>query len=192
MNENEIKNLFYYCPCSGHLYWKRRPQSDFFSIGSFRTWNTRFANKPAGYKSQSTKNKNTYIKVQYKGKNFYAHRIIASMELGIPEGMEVDHINGDGCDNRLLNLRVVSSSENSMNLRYSPRNKTGCFGVVKDKRSGKWLAQIKKGRKNRWLGLFDKFEDAKKARIDAEQKLGFGPSHGLLLRAKQVVCFDTE
>lgn len=45
------------------------------------------------------------------------HRIVWETHRGpIPEGMEIDHINGDKADNRISNLRVVTHGDN---LRYA-------------------------------------------------------------------------
>jgi hypothetical protein len=51
--------------------------------------------------------------------------------------MQVDHINGNGRDNRIENLREVSGSENKMNTLYpwKPNAKTGLPGVYKDRNS---------------------------------------------------------
>lgn len=47
----------------------------------------------------------------YKNKTIYLHRLI----MNCPEGMVVDHINGDTLDNRKVNLRVCTRSENLLN-----------------------------------------------------------------------------
>ncbi len=65
------------------------------------------------------------------------HRLIAQP----PEGMEVDHVNGDSLDNRRSNLRVVSRRENLRNRRgWSTRSPYK--GVNYDKKRGKWKLHI--------------------------------------------------
>ena len=75
-----------------------------------------------------TKKLNGYITVTLNGKQLLAHRIVWKAFNGeIPEGMEIDHINTIRDDNRLENLRLVSSSENKRNPitieRYKKSNK---------------------------------------------------------------------
>lgn len=63
-----------------------------------------------------------------KGQILYLHRLL----MGEPEGMYVDHINGDGLDNRRANLRVVTMSENMHNRAGANTNsQTGVRGVSK-------------------------------------------------------------
>jgi hypothetical protein len=57
----------------------------------------------------------------------WLHRFI----MGEPAGV-IDHINGDGLDNRRENLRVVTQAENAAN-RYRTRAKSGVVGVHWDK-----------------------------------------------------------
>jgi len=69
------------------------------------------------------------------GRNVYMHRLI----LGAPEGVLVDHINGDGLDNRRSNLRLCTRSQNNMN-RAARLGPSGYRGVHEYK--GRWRAQL--------------------------------------------------
>ena len=75
----------------------------------------------------------------------------------VPDGMVIDHINGDSLDNRRENLRIVTTRENSHN---SKRIRCGELpGVVWHKRDKKWQATIGINGKNKYLGSFtDKYE----------------------------------
>jgi hypothetical protein len=54
------------------------------------------------------------------------HRLICPP----PDGLEVDHINGDKLDNRRANLRAVTRAENAQNLRGAHRDsQTGVRNV---------------------------------------------------------------
>jgi hypothetical protein len=100
--------------------------------------------------------RSSLIKYGEKRKRIYMHRFIMQPE----HGMEVDHINGDGLDNRKINLRVCLHSENKQNLhaRYgSSRYK----GVWWNNERQKWEAGIKTNSKKVFLGRFkDEFEAA--------------------------------
>jgi hypothetical protein len=71
------------------------------------------------------------------------HRVI----LEAPAGVEVDHINGNGLDNRRSNLRLATKSQNMQNMRLSRINTSGFKGVCWDKDRGKWRAHITLDRK---------------------------------------------
>lgn len=86
----------------------------------------------------------------------YLHREI----MAPPRGMEVDHISGDGLDNRRENLRVVTKQQNLMNTPPSCRNRSGYKGVSWSKRAKKWVASIRVNKKTRNLGFFDTKERA--------------------------------
>lgn len=75
----------------------------------------------------------------------------------------VDHINGDGLDNRRSNLRPSSYRTNSLNLARYSSNTSGYKGVTWHKGAGKWASQIQLDRKHHHLGLFADLEDAARA-----------------------------
>ena len=63
---------------------------------------------PGGFRSG-----HTYPRVDYKGKTYYVHRLMAIAWIGaIPEGWQVDHINGDIYNWRRDNIRIVTVAEN--------------------------------------------------------------------------------
>ena len=73
------------------------------------------------------------------------HRLVLARTLGrdIAPGMEVDHINGDGLDNRRMNLREVTKAQNMRNCRRRRSKPTSRFlGVMWFKARGKWHAHI--------------------------------------------------
>jgi hypothetical protein len=95
------------------------------------------------------------------------HRFI----LGAQAGEVVDHINGDGLDNRRENIRLCTNRENSQNICSSKNTKRGGFkGVNWHPKGKKWQAAIGAGtlkpngkRKLIYLGLFKSAEDAARA-----------------------------
>lgn len=86
----------------------------------------------------------------------YLHRFI--MNPG--KGLHVDHINGDKLDCRRSNMRVCTQTENNRNTS-AQRNSTSKYrGVCWDNGRKMWLAQIKTGGKNKYLGHFENEKDA--------------------------------
>lgn len=82
--------------------------------------------------------------------------------MGAPSGMDVDHINHDGLDNRRENLRVVTRRQNSQNLRGKPDCSSKYPGVSWVKALSKWEAQAQVDGKKKHLGRFaSEFEAAR-------------------------------
>lgn len=78
-------------------------------------------------------------------------------------GMEVDHINGNGFDNRRCNLREVTKSQNQ---RWSGKHcisSSRFKGVTWNKKNSKWVAQIHTPPRSRYIGLFEDETEAAKA-----------------------------
>lgn len=86
-----------------------------------------------------------------------------------PDGI-VDHIFHDKKDNRKYNLRICSPSQNSMNQILRSDNTSGVKGVNWHSSKNKWRAFIGINGKHIHLGSFTNFEDAVKARKEAEEK----------------------
>lgn len=73
-----------------------------------------------------------------------------------PGGMVVDHINGDGLDNRRSNLRICTRSQNLRGFQTPRDTASGFRGVY-------WVPHVKKWRVRVDLGLFESVEDAAQA-----------------------------
>lgn len=120
-----------------------------------------------------------YCVVRVQGVQHYVHRIVWEMHYGpIPNGMQVDHVWHNRGDNRVENLRLVDCVNNHRNKIKGERNTSGVVGVYWRKDSCKWEARIKVTDKIVNLGTFDNFEDAVKARKEAEVKFDFHENHG--------------
>ncbi|MFA5554549.1 MAG: HNH endonuclease [Phycisphaerae bacterium] len=74
----------------------------------------------------------------------------------------VDHINGDGRDNRRANLRLATAMQNAWNVRRT-RGKSRYRGVKWHKYMKKWTAVISVCGKRRHLGYFDDEDAAARA-----------------------------
>lgn len=102
--------------------------------------------------------------INNKGERF--HRII----LNAPEGMDVDHIDGDPLNNLKSNLRICEHINNSRNKSINKNNTSGVIGVWYNKRVNKWVAEIKVNYKKIHLGYFKDINEAKRIRQEAELK----------------------
>lgn len=100
-----------------------------------------------------------YPQTKVKTKMILAHHIV----MWKPKGKEIDHVNHDRLDNRKKNLRVVSHSQNRMNVGKYKNNKTGFRGVYFHKARGKYAASIQANNMKKHLGLFKTAEEASKA-----------------------------
>lgn len=102
-----------------------------------------------------------------KYKLVYMHRHLQSA----PDGLEVDHIDGNGLNNSRSNLRVVSRAQNAKNLGAYNNNTSGFKGASFHKASGKWQAQIRDKGAIEYLGLFETASDAHEAYVDAAKRI---------------------
>lgn len=159
-------SLFDYDENLGVLIWKERYNNNKF--------NGRYANKPAGCLTVYSDNL-TYIQVRVKHKLYLAHRIIWYMLYG-EEPNIIDHVDGDGLNNRPDNLRNTDITNNQRNLRMNKTNTSGITGVSKFR--DKWQAGIWVDNKRVNLGVFNTFEEAVKARKYAEVAYDYHPNHG--------------
>lgn len=85
-----------------------------------------------------------------KIKNFSMHREINRT----PKGLQTDHKNGEGLDNRRCNLRTATHSQNQQNRKHS-HGISEFKGVCWHKILGKWNAYIRIKGKLKHLGFFE-------------------------------------
>jgi HNH endonuclease len=102
-----------------------------------------------------------------------AGRIVTMHQLLMdpPRGKVVDHIDGNGLNNRRDNLRICTPQQNRRNTR--PRRKSSAFLGV-SRRGDKYAARIKHNDRELYLGTFDDEIAAARAR-DCQAKELFGP-----------------
>lgn len=166
-----LQQIIDYDPASGVMRWRHRPVSMFPCLRTANSWNARYA----GAVTAQSKNEWGYLSISIFRRKYPAHRVAWALHHGKwPDG-EIDHINRCPSDNRIENLRVVTSLENSRNKGDYSNNTSGYRGVTLHKATGKWAAQIKINKRNIHLGLFsDPVEAANAYALRAAQEFGRG------------------
>ena len=145
-----LKKHLHYNPETGVFIWKIRP-----------SYNMRAGDVAGGFAGG-------YWLIRFFGKLYKAHRLAWFYTYNEwPD--QIDHINRDGCDNRLCNLRSVSNQQNARNSTVYGHNKLGIKGVVK--RGVKYAAYIGHDGTKHWLGTYLTLAEADAARKAAELKL---------------------
>jgi hypothetical protein len=97
-----------------------------------------------------------YVVLGYDRKKLRAHRVAWAMTYGAWPERDIDHVNRNGTDNRLENLRLATPSQNTANTVR--RNSIGRRGVRIMK--GKYQANIKIGQKQKNLGTYGTIDEA--------------------------------
>jgi hypothetical protein len=152
---DRLNELLTYDPASGLLRWKI----------------ARNGRVKAG--ALAGMNKRGYVAVRIDLVEFGAHRLAWAMHYGVWPKADIDHMNGDRSDNRIVNLRDVTRSVNAQNQRRAgAANKTGYLGVYELK--GRFIASIKASKRTIHLGAFATPEEASAAYIKAKRRLHEG------------------
>lgn len=142
----------------------------------FRIYSDR-EEKAGTYSFQKNK-KTRYISVCFNNRLYRSHHIIWLLCYGYWPTMQIDHIDGDGTNNRIENLRDVDLLINLHNRSKQINNTSGHNGVYK-RPNGKWCSKIGVCGGLIHLGTFKSKQEALKARKQANKKYGFSDSHGI-------------
>ena len=162
LNAEYIRSRFDYDPESGLLCWKKA--------------NKRWKKEPAGSLHKCNAGK-VYTRVTLDFTGVYAHRIIWIWMTG-EQPDTIDHIDGDGLNNKWSNLRSVSQSENMKNQRIHKTNPSGIGGISYRKDSGRWRVRVGKDGQVCNVGTFLNFDEAVIARDQAFSQNGYTVNHG--------------
>jgi hypothetical protein len=148
LTQEYLKTLLSYDPATGMFAWRARR-------GSIK------AGASAGSICQG------YINISIDGKLQKAHRLAWLYVNGeFPNG-DIDHINGNRADNRIVNLRQVTRAQNMQNMD----SKNGTCGTSYAKNISRWRAGIRKNGKRYHLGCFATQEEAHAAYLKAKQEM---------------------
>lgn len=153
ITQSRLKEILYYNKDTGAFTWKINPAK----------------NVKAGRKAGTIDNLG-YCKIAINRKRFGAHQLAFLYITGeIPKG--IDHINRNPGDNRWINLRPCTQSQNLANTLLRSNNKSGYRGVSWHKQGKKWHARIKINGVSNHLGLFDCKNEAYEAYVAASREL---------------------
>ena len=125
-----LRDHYCYEPLTGKVFWTKKS-----------------SNRAKLFSEAGSKNRIGYMVSSLKGKQNLIHRIIFEMLLGrkLKDKEQVDHVNGNKSDNKLSNLRLGTSSDNSRAFRKKSAGKTSKYrGVQKLERRNqlRWKAAI--------------------------------------------------
>ena len=148
LTQELLKALFEYDPITGHFTRKMQTTG---------RW-------PIGSKVGTT-NKRGYVCVHVGEKIYYAHRLAWLYTYGEWPPKHIDHVDRNKSNNAIANLRLATDAENNQNKDADE------LGVDWHKKAKKWRARIQIAREQKHLGLFDTFEEAKKAYLEQKQIL---------------------
>jgi len=153
IDQETIKNLFYYDAESGMLLWRN---------GNGRNV------KP--WQEAKAPNGRGYYTVKINGTSYSVHRLIWLYVHGNFPDKYIDHKNRVRNDNRLCNLRDVNTTDNAQNISLPSHNKSGHIGVSWIKSHNCWTVYVKVNKKNKWLGYYKNLDDAVAARKAGEKQ----------------------
>lgn len=106
----------------------------------------------------------TYARTWVGGRREYLHRMILDVPL-------VDHINGDGLDNRKSNLRAADRSLNALNSAIRSDNSSGEKNICWHSKAKKYVVEFQRNGERHYVGLYDSLPEAVRARDAAISNL---------------------
>ena len=128
--------------------------------------------EPYKWRIQTVSGRRTggYARSHKKVGDRYATVLMHRLILDAPKGLQVDHANGDGLDNRRCNLRLATREQQGYNRALGSNNTSGYKGVSWFKRQGKWHAGLVYKGESIHLGYHDTPEDAANAYDEAARR----------------------
>lgn len=111
-----------------------------------------------------------YIQIGIEGRGYYAHRLAWLYIQGQWPPNQVDHINMCKSDNRIVNLRLATASQNKANTCIPRNNTSGAKGTWWNKARRRWQVQIQVNGRNKAIGRFMTYAEAERAYSEAAAK----------------------
>lgn len=104
-----------------------------------------------------TRHGTIYAQTTVSGRLVYMHRLLMGITSG-PRTILIDHVDGDGLNNRRANIRFATNGQNQQNQRLRANSKSGFRGVYPH--NGRWVAHARINQQKYHLGTFDTPEAA--------------------------------
>jgi hypothetical protein len=154
------RKLLKYNLATGSLTWLPRPPELFPNGTRPAEWQSNLWNARMAWTQAGSVQGEDYLVVMINNVTYQAHRVAWLIVTGAWPLGQLDHENGDRLDNRFLNLRDSTPSQNRLNAKRRRDNTSGFKGVSYNKIYGRWISYINVDRKRHWLGHFDTPEAA--------------------------------
>lgn len=155
-----LAQFFNYDPHTGIVTWKWRARSHFPSDRVWTKFNSEFAGQPAGSFHHG------YLRVSLttcgERRSIYVHRIAWGLMTGEWPAETVDHVDGDGVNNKWANLRAATAQQNLRNTPVRSHSGSGVKGV-QSLRGGRFVARITVNKRTIHLGTFSDVGSAQAA-----------------------------
>lgn len=146
-----------YEPMTGIFIWLNPPRNHSEKKG-----------RVAGHTSQAG-----YVKIKLNGRHYPAHRLAWFYVYGWWPAM-IDHMNGDRADNRIVNLKPCTNTENTQNHTRT-HGKSGLPVGVRRTNGGQYQARITSNKTVHHLGVFRTKEEAKLAYDKKRKEVHYAP-----------------
>lgn len=111
-----------------------------------------------------------YFQIRIDGHCYLAHRLAWLYVYERWPSGGLDHIDGDGLNNRIANLREATQSQNMANARRRRTNRSGFKGVNKEP-NGRYRAKIRIAGKTIHIGRFATADEARQAYLIKAREL---------------------
>ena len=145
LTQDRLKELLNYDPLTGIFSWR---------VNGGRKRKDQIA---------GSKDVHGYWQIGLDNRLHKAHRLAWLYVYGWLPAEPLDHIDFNGCNNAIANLRLLEPHQHIEHRRRNKNNTSGFRGVHLCKSTGRWVAQIKTKYKWIWLGRFDTPEAAHQA-----------------------------
>ena len=134
----DLRDLLSYNCDTGDLIWRPRPLRFCKDAREQSRWNSRCANKIV----KMTIGSSGYQRFKLFDVVYRSHRVCWALHYGEWPEKQIDHINCIPDDNRIVNLREATPSQNAANQRKIKPKTSRLKGAFFNKASGKWLSRI--------------------------------------------------